>query len=374
MARFIQIDEDGYFSSSGLRVSDDAYGLSLISHLTSRQRGFLTQVEGQEVIVEAFDLPLVAHRVRREKSSTPQSGELHWVLEFAYGFTCKFDLRTLVTDVWDRFQGRTLHNVPFVFSRSAQMEFFNLVDDFDDDSITVDGQKLEIKSVNQLDLQTPLAPPNPGVAGAVAPQLKFTDVNKAEYWSDRYQSWSSENTPPGWELGEAAKPLREVLPQIKIPRSRICVLGCGTGHDAAYFASQGHIVTAVDLSPLAIERARAAHPESANLKFVTADAFHFAKESRAQFDIIFEHTFFCAIDPSRRHEVMRAWRTLLADGGHLLGIFFILDRVGGPPYGASEWELRQLLRNDFDFLYWTRWKTSIESRLGRELVIYAKKK
>jgi SAM-dependent methyltransferase len=359
MAQFIQIDEDGYFSSSGLRVSDEAYGLSLISHLFARNRGYYTQVQGNEVIVEAFDEPLVAHHVTKSKG-----GAL--TLSFAYGFTCKFDVQTLCTDEWDRFHGRTLHGLPFVLSRTAQMELFNIVDEFDDESLTFNGTRFEVQTLNQLDQMTLLGPQNElATKGA---------VNQADYWSDRYRSWQAENVPPGWELGEPAKPLREVLPQIKIPRSRICVLGCGTGHDAAYFASQGHIVTGVDFSPLAIEKARAQYTECANLKFVTADAFHFAKEQRGQFDVIFEHTFYCAIDPARRSEVLRSWRSLLADGGHLLGIFFILDRVGGPPYGASEWELRELLKNDFEFLYWTRWKTSIESRLGRELVIYARKK
>jgi 2-polyprenyl-3-methyl-5-hydroxy-6-metoxy-1,4-benzoquinol methylase len=41
-----------------------------------------------------------------------------------------------------------------------------------------------------------------------------------------------------------------------MPRCRVLVLGCGEGHDAAFFAQNGHIVTGVDISPEAITRAQ----------------------------------------------------------------------------------------------------------------------
>jgi hypothetical protein len=48
--------------------------------------------------------------------------------------------------------------------------------------------------------------------------------------------------------------------------------------------------------------------------------------------------------------------------------------MGGPPFGSSEWEIRERLKKFFDFLYWTRWKTTPEDRLGIELIVYAQKK
>lgn len=345
MARFIQIDEDGYFVSSGLRVADETYGHALLSQLQEKNRGFITQSDGHEIIVEAFDQPLISLPVRpgpkigSDLGSTPQ-----WPLQFPYGYTSTFDPHTLCTDDWDRFHGRTINNLPFVFSRSAQIDFFNLLEKFDDDAIYVDGKKILIPTIND------------------------REVAEAKL--------SYHGPTPNWAFyfDDVAKPLREILPQIKIPRSRICILGCRTGHDAAYFASQGHLVTAVDLNPLAIARAREQHRETPNLKFIEADAFAYAKKSSQQFDIIFEHAFFSAIAPNRRSELVQAWRSLLIEGGHLLGIFFILDRLGSPPYGVTEWELKKHLQNDFAFLYWTRWKTSLEARLGKELVIYARKK
>lgn len=352
MSRFIQIDEEGYFLSSGLRLDDPIYGEALLKELKTENRGFYTTAQNERVFVEAFDEPLVGLGVEKH------SGE-SWILRLPYGYATTFIPTTITCDDWDRFHGRTVDGLPFVLSRAAQMQFFDLVDSFDDDSVTVNGRRIEIMTLNMAD-KTPLA--------------DRPDINESEFWSESYRNWQSAGNPPGWELGEVAKPLREVVPQIKIPKSRICILGCGSGHDAAFLAAQGHIVTAVDLSPEAIDKARSLYTESTHLKFITADAFEYAKKNSQSFDLVFEHTFFCAVDPDRRHELVQAWRSLLADEGHILAVFYVLDRTGGPPFGTSEWEVRQRLKPHFDFLYWTRWKTSIERRTGRELVVYAKKR
>ena len=71
---------------------------------------------------------------------------------------------------------------------------------------------------------------------------------------------------------------------------------------------------------------------------------------------------------------MSSWKKLLSEDGHVLGVFFAMDKRFGPPFGGSEWELRQRFQKDFNFLYWTRWKTSLPRRLGKEVVIYMQKK
>ena len=200
-------------------------------------------------------------------------------------------------------------------------------------------------------------------------------MNQPEFWANKYSEWQSGAAKkPAWEINGPAAPLASVLNQIKMPRSRICVLGCGSGHDVAHFAEQGHFATGVDWSEEAILLARQKYAESKHLHFAHEEAFDFAKSNTAQFDVIFEHTFFCAIEPSRREDLIRAWRRMLTPGGHLLGIFFILDQTMGPPFGITEWELRELLKPHFEFLFWTRWKHSTPDRLGRELVIYARKR
>jgi hypothetical protein len=46
----------------------------------------------------------------------------------------------------------------------------------------------------------------------------------------------------------------------------------------------------------------------------------------------------------------------------------------GPPYGGSEWELRQRLKDSFQFVFWGRWQKSLPKRQGKELFVYAQKK
>ncbi len=132
-------------------------------------------------------------------------------------------------------------------------------------------------------------------------------------------------------------------------------------------------MTAVDFSADAIAEAKRLYGGVANLTFVQADIFEFAKLHAGEFDLIFEHTLYCAIDPSLRNSLVLAWRKLLQPRGQILAIFFAISKRVGPPFGGSEWELRARLKKDFHFIYWTRWRVSKESRQGMELVVLAQK-
>lgn len=337
--RFLQIDEEGQFHFDGTRVSDADYGADLMRGLFMDETGRCKcRTDGMEVWVEAFDAPFVAANVEREDKT--------WHLILPYGHSEEFQLESLTLDEWDRFHGRAEKKIPFVFSRAAQAEFFNLLDDYDDDSITADGRTYHLPMW-------------------LNPKPESRD---SQFWNHIYRTES-----PEWELNEPHPALPAFFPKIKRSRSRVLVLGAGSGNDAAYFAEQGHIVTAVDFSHEAIARAQAKYGHVQGLKFLQADAFQLPPEMTGQFDLVFEHTFFCAVDPTRRNEVLKIWRRALAEGGHLLGVFFVYDKPTGPPFGGSEWELQARLKNQFRPLYWMRLRNSPPARLARELLIYAEK-
>ena len=85
--------------------------------------------------------------------------------------------------------------------------------------------------------------------------------------------------PPNWSGWWKTKTLRP---------ARTLELGCGTGADAIYLAARGFEMTAVDSSPIAIERARArAEREDALLRLVLADAFEFG-QTAGQFELVFD--------------------------------------------------------------------------------------
>jgi SAM-dependent methyltransferase len=259
-----------------------------------------------------------------------------------------FRLETLMVDEWDRFHGQTDSLVPFVFSRVAQEKFFDLMDEFDDDSITYQEKNYPVKSY--------------------WPDRE--DLQESNYWENVYH----EEKNPGWNLGGPAEALKDMLPRLKLPKSRILVLGCGEGHDAAHFAENGHVVTAVDFSKEAILRAQSLYGHMSNLKFEECDVFQLPQDWIGAFDIIFEHTCYCAINPSLRQNLVKVWERCLHDQGFLMGVFFTMEKHQGPPYGVTEWEIRQRLKSRFHFIFWGRWKKSLPKRQGRELFLYASKK
>jgi cyclopropane fatty-acyl-phospholipid synthase-like methyltransferase len=66
-------------------------------------------------------------------------------------------------------------------------------------------------------------------------------------------------------------------------------LGCGTGASAVWLAQQSFDVTAVDLSPLAIERARRRADEAGvTVSFLLADVLNPPSELAGPFDFFFD--------------------------------------------------------------------------------------
>ena len=338
--RFIQVDEDGYFKMDELRVSDAQAGRDWISSLEmdNRGRAWVT-IEGKKILVEAFDEPFIALDIEKSDDGS-------WWISVPYGHKEKANLHAFSLDEWDRFHGRTERGVPFVLSRSAQARFFDTVDEYDDESITIGNERIETKA---------WLGDNP-------------DVNQSEFWTNIYRT-----EEPRWELNAPAVALATLGPRLKLTRMRVLVPGAGTGNDAAWFAQQGHIVTALDMSEEAIARAKAKYGHLSGLTFQQADIFNLPSSMYSSFDLVFEHTLYCAISPTRRNELVKVWKRVLTENGHLMGVFFTMDKLQGPPYGGSEWEIRARLQKSFRALYWTRVRESIEKRLGHELFVYAQK-
>ncbi len=338
--KFLTIDEQGFPALGGVRVADENFGKEIIKGISMDKEGrAFTKAAGETYLVEFFDEPLVAQNVEVVDAKTGK-------MILPYGLSFEFKFETLCSDEWDRFHGRTDSKVPFVFSRAAQAEFFNRVDSYDDESVTIKGKAYTIAPLFQLN----------------------QNVQSPDYWTKRYQ-----NKETQWDLGVPAQALKSIMPQLKLSSQRIAVLGAGTCEDAAYLASLGHFVTAIDFSGEAIARARLKFSQLERLKFVECDIFHLPASLDQSFDLVFEHTCYSAVDPMKRSQLVKIWNRLLAPTGHLLGVFFTIDKRQGPPFGASEWELKKRLDKYFRLLYWTRWREENYPRAGQELVVFAQK-
>jgi SAM-dependent methyltransferase len=86
-------------------------------------------------------------------------------------------------------------------------------------------------------------------------------------WDERYRTG---DTP--WNTGRPDEELRRILAEENIRPCRAVELGCGTGTNAVWLAQQGFDVTAVDISPLAVQRARErASAAGVAVRFLVAD-------------------------------------------------------------------------------------------------------
>ncbi len=103
-----------------------------------------------------------------------------------------------------------------------------------------------------------------------------------------------EGTPP-WDTGMPHAELARVLDEYRLQPRTVLEIGCGTGADAILLASRRFEVTAVDCSPIAVERARLrAEQHDALIRFVLADIFDFAR-SAGQFDLVYDSGMYRAV-------------------------------------------------------------------------------
>jgi SAM-dependent methyltransferase len=151
------------------------------------------------------------------------------------------------------------------------------------------------------------------------------------------------------------------------PPARVLVPGCGAGHDARFLAARGFEVVGIDVSPLAVERAAAlAAGDGVTATFLVVDLFA-PPASLGRFDVVWEHTCFCAIDPARRDDYVDAVAELLRPGGRLFGLFFAIRPETGPPFGATAEEIRHRFARRFRVDALRPATDSHPARLGKEL-------
>jgi SAM-dependent methyltransferase len=121
-------------------------------------------------------------------------------------------------------------------------------------------------------------------------------------WDSHYQSGE-----PPWETGQPSAELARVIAEEKIQPCRVIELGCGTGINALWLAQQGFDVTGIDLSRLAIDKARQRAAEAQErVRFLVDDVLHLAEEYQP-FPFFFDRGCYHAV---RQIDVAAYVRTL----------------------------------------------------------------
>jgi SAM-dependent methyltransferase len=183
------------------------------------------------------------------------------------------------------------------------------------------------------------------------------DPSDPTFWSNLYQTKQD-----GWELGAASPPIARWAAAEPLAGKRVLVVGCGRGHEARALAARGARVVGLDLAPEAIAEARRL---GGDVEWVNGDLF--ALPATGEYDFVIEHTCFCAIDPARRDEYVRAVAGALKPGGQLVGLFYAHGKPGGPPFDTSAAEVRSRFSTDFTVEALDVAPDSIERRRGKEL-------
>ena len=182
-------------------------------------------------------------------------------------------------------------------------------------------------------------------------------------WEAHYQAG---DTP--WEKGEPSPGLVDFLAaHADLKRGSVLVPGCGMGHDARAFAQAGFAVTGLDVAPSAVRLAKERTPTGLQIDFRLGDFL--ADEPHQLFDWVFEHTCFCAIDPARRDDYVRAVLRWLKPGGDYLAVNYLIPDTDGPPFGTTREELVQRFSPHFELL--EEWvPRSYPNRTGLELMLW----
>jgi SAM-dependent methyltransferase len=155
-------------------------------------------------------------------------------------------------------------------------------------------------------------------------------MSNQEQWDERYL-----NGDAPWDAGFPDRWLTRTLARYPVPLREVLELGCGSGTNAIWLAQQGATVTALDLSPVAIQRARAKAGEAgARITFLESgvDVFEAPEDS---FDLVFDRgCFHCLGVDAQKAQCIESIHRWLRPDGHWLSMMGCADappREDGPP-------------------------------------------
>lgn len=165
------------------------------------------------------------------------------------------------------------------------------------------------------------------------------------------KAWEAGRTP--WDTGRAVPALVKLVEERTLPEGRALVPGAGSGYDVLALASPTRQVIGLDIAEGAKRRFEGLRQEagiSADRAEVIVTNF-FDYQAEEPFDMIWDYTFLCALDPGIRAKWAQRIDELLAPDGELVTLIFPGVDKGpneGPPYAMSPELLKDLLEPTFE--------------------------
>ncbi len=122
-----------------------------------------------------------------------------------------------------------------------------------------------------------------------------------------------EGAPP-WDIGRPQKEFVQLEEAGEIVGSLLDV-GCGTGENALFLASQGHAVWGIDFSPIAIKNTQSkAERRKLNVNFLLSNALDLHNLGKA-FDTVIDSGFFHVLSDTERPLFITNLAAVLYPGG-----------------------------------------------------------
>jgi SAM-dependent methyltransferase len=155
-------------------------------------------------------------------------------------------------------------------------------------------------------------------------------------WDDAY----SADRPPPWDIGRPQPAVLRLAEGGQLT-GRVLDAGCGTGEQTLVAARFGADAVGVDVSPLAIERARAkAAAEGLQARFEVADALSL-KDLGLVFDTVIDVGLFHSLDDDNQARYVASLASVLRPGGHCFLMCFSEHQPGNyGPRRITQHELR----------------------------------
>lgn len=190
----------------------------------------------------------------------------------------------------------------------------------------------------------------------------------SQYWNQRYINQETQ-----WDLGQVSTPLKTYIDQLSDTSIKILIPGAGNGHEVEYLFSQGFKnIYVLDISQIALSRLTKLIPDFPEGQIICTDFFQF--NSKFQFDLILEQTFFCALNPKLRVKYVNKMSQLLKSRAKLVGVMFNFPLTeNGPPFGGNETEYRNLFQTEFLIEKMEPCFNSDGNRQGKELFVMFRK-
>ena len=145
--------------------------------------------------------------------------------------------------------------------------------------------------------------------------IMLSDANQQARWEKRYLEGRT-----AWDRGAQSTALALGLAEMPPPPGRVLIPACGRGYEIAELARRGYDVTGVDFSPSAVaDLKRLLDVQQVEACVVASDLFDW--EADEPFDVIYEQTALCALEPPMWPDYAERLYRWIRPGGILIGAF-----------------------------------------------------